>query len=130
MLCLVFEKFFSILPLWNHLLLNLDSSWCHFLNLEINLDLILILNLLTQSWYHSFGLFVIIKTTWINLIHHYEACFYIIMLYYLKNEFYFLLIFLAYFSLKLLFSLLFRINIRWYYESFFKIIVICVWLDM
>ena len=80
MLCLIFEKFFSILPLWSHLLLNLDSYWCNLLKLEINLDFILILNLLTPSWNHSLGIFVIIfviiKTTWINLIHHHEACFY------------------------------------------------------
>ena len=31
------------------------------------MKLILILNLLTQSWNHSFGLFVIIKTTWFIL---------------------------------------------------------------
>ena len=65
--------------LFNTSLVNswLVASWFLLWNLEfifswilILLDvfsLILILNLLTQSWHHSFGLFVIIKTTWIIL---------------------------------------------------------------
>ena len=78
MLCLVFEKIFfntSLVKSW------LVASWFLLLNLEfifswilILLDVfswilksILILNLLTQSWHHSFGLFVIIKTIWIIL---------------------------------------------------------------
>jgi len=53
------------------LLLNLKFIFSWILILldvfSLILKLILILNLLTQSWHHSFGIFVIIKTTWIIL---------------------------------------------------------------
>jgi len=77
----VFWKIFSILPLWSLL------DFFFFFNLEFIFSWILKSNF---SWFsnlvleiillYSFGLFliifVIIKTTWINLIHHHEACFY------------------------------------------------------
>ena len=86
----VFWKISSILPLRSLLdffswILKSNFSW--FLNLldffSWNLKLILNLNLLTQPWNHSLGIFVIIfviiKTPWINLDSSSwinEVCFY------------------------------------------------------
>ena len=74
------------------LLLNLEfifswilkSNFTWFLNLldffTWNLKLILILNLLTQSWNHSLAFLSsskLLESTWfIITIHHHEACFY------------------------------------------------------
>jgi len=70
-LCLFFEKSFQYFPCEVFFISSLES-WN-----QASLDSWI---LLTQSWNHSLGLFVIIfviiKTTWINLIHHHEACFY------------------------------------------------------
>jgi len=93
-LCLFLKDLFNtslVKSSW-FLLMNLEfifswilkSNFSWILNLldffSWNLKLILILNLLTQSWNHSLEffviIFVIIKTIWINLIHHHEACFY------------------------------------------------------
>ena len=69
---------------WTHLLLNLEiklllileSSWFILMKLEINLDLELVDSILKPFFGLFVIIFVIIKTTWINLIHHHEACFY------------------------------------------------------
>ena len=58
------------------LLLNLESSWFLLMKLEINLDLELVNSILKSFFGFFVIIFVIIKTTWIKLIHHHEACFY------------------------------------------------------
>ena len=93
-LCLFFEKSFQYFPCevflisslesWIHLLLNLEiklllileSSWFLLMKLEIKLDLELVDSILKSFFGLFVIIFVIIKTTWINLIHHLEACFY------------------------------------------------------
>ena len=93
-LCLFFEKSFHYFPCevflisslesWINLLLNLEiklllileSSWFLLMKFEIYLDLELV-GWILKSFFGLFVIiFVIIKTTWINLIHHHEACFY------------------------------------------------------
>ena len=61
----------SSLESWIHLLLNLDSSLCLFLNLEINLDLELV-NSILKSFFWAFCH----HQNYLN--HQHEACFYII----------------------------------------------------
>jgi len=80
-LCLFFEKSFQYFPCKVFLISSL-GTWIHlFLNLEIKLLLILefVIDLILKSFFGLFvNIFVIIKTSWINLIHHHEACFYTI----------------------------------------------------
>ena len=93
-LCFFFEKSFQYFPCevflisslesWIHLLLNLEiklllileSSWFLLMKLGINRDLELVDSILKSFFGLFVIIFVIIKTTWINLIHHHKACFY------------------------------------------------------